>query len=312
MNHPPHLLDCLVVGGGAGGLTAATYLARFRRNVLVVDAGASRLAWIPTTHNYPGFPEGIHGPDLWRRLHEQALRYGAPSIRATVASLERDADGIFTARVGKDELRARTVVLATGAEDVAPPMDWTGEAVTCSCVRYCPVCDGHEAIGKKVAVLGTGSHGFREALFIRHFADELTLFTFGEKWTFTPEERAELEDAGIRVVEQPVTADFDQPNKQVLMRLADGSVEQYATLYSALGLTLRTNLAEQLGAQLDENGEVVCDAHMHTTVDGLYCVGDIAPGLNQICIATGHAAVAATAIHNRLREPGNQNGNAPL
>ena len=66
-------LDCLIIGGGPAGLTAAIYLARFRRRCLVLDAGASRASYIPNSHNYPGFPPGISGPDLLARLREQAV-----------------------------------------------------------------------------------------------------------------------------------------------------------------------------------------------------------------------------------------------
>src|ERR671938_1840853 len=80
-------LDCLVVGGGPGGLSAAIYLARFRRRFLLLDAGESRCDWIPRSHNHPGFPDGIPGPELLERMRAQARRYGAPIERDRVTAL---------------------------------------------------------------------------------------------------------------------------------------------------------------------------------------------------------------------------------
>src|SRR5918997_1789358 len=92
-------MDCLVIGGGPAGLTAAIYLARFRRRFLVVDAGASRAAWIPVSHNHAGHPEGIPGPELLARMRAQAERYGARVERGAVEGLERRGEGSFAARL---------------------------------------------------------------------------------------------------------------------------------------------------------------------------------------------------------------------
>src|SRR5215210_2199336 len=111
------MLDCLVVGGGPSGLIAAIYLGRFRRDVRVIDAGGSRASLIPTSHNYPGFPDGISGRELLVRLREQARRYGAQLTAGNVEHLEQGADCAFRARAGTEVVEARTVILATGAMD---------------------------------------------------------------------------------------------------------------------------------------------------------------------------------------------------
>jgi thioredoxin reductase (NADPH) len=93
MSAPPQTWDCLVVGGGPAGLTAAIYLARFRRSALVIDAGNSRAAAIPKSHNHPGFPDGISGETLLQTLRVQAEEYGAKIASGTVLSLKTTADG---------------------------------------------------------------------------------------------------------------------------------------------------------------------------------------------------------------------------
>src|ERR1700759_4259826 len=139
--------DCVGVGAGPAGLTAAIYLARFRRDVRVIDAGQSRAARIPLSHNHPGFPDGVRGKTLLARMRRQAERYGARVEAGRVVSLERAEDGV---RVGPTlgALRARKVILATGVIDNAPEIAGLEDAVACGLVRICPICDGYEVIGQ--------------------------------------------------------------------------------------------------------------------------------------------------------------------
>src|SRR5688500_16564400 len=109
------MLDCLIIGGGPAGLITSVYLGRYRRTVRVIDAGASRAALIPTSHNYPGWPDGISGHELLLRMREQSRRYGALLTAGKVDRLTRLQDNTFEARAGTETLNARTVVIATGA-----------------------------------------------------------------------------------------------------------------------------------------------------------------------------------------------------
>lgn len=115
-------LDCLIIGAGPAGLIASTYLARYRRNIMVIDAGSSRAALIPVSHNYPGFPDGINGEVLLSRLREQAQQYHVKITQATVNRLDRQEDGLFIAHYGPDRVFARTVILATGGVDIEPKL----------------------------------------------------------------------------------------------------------------------------------------------------------------------------------------------
>jgi thioredoxin reductase (NADPH) len=293
--------DCLIVGGGPAGLTAAIYLARFRRDVRVVDGGGSRASLIPTSHNYPGFPDGISGRELLVRLREQARRYGAVLTDGTVEQLTQVADGHFRAIAGTEIVDARTVLLATGSMDVEPSLPNIKDAIRTGLIRHCPICDGYEVIDREVAVIGRGRKGINEARFLRHYTHKLTLFTLGTPHEISEPERASLEACGIAVVDDALAEVCTQDGAIVGLQTRGGKTYRFDTLYSALGCHVRSELARTIGAACDDVGQIVVDDKLRTTVPGVYAAGDVANDLNQIAVGTGHAAIAATQIHNLLR-----------
>jgi thioredoxin reductase (NADPH) len=295
-------LDAVVIGGGPGGLVAALYLARFGRNFLVLDAGESRAAWIPTSHNQPGFPKGVSGPDLLKRLKRHARRYGAVIKKACVDTLEFNGDG-FDIRAGKRRYCARTVLMATGVIDNEPKLPGLERAIARGLIRICPICDGHEARGQVIGVIGNSAHGVREALFLRTYSDDVTLIHVGEPGTLAAADRRALAAASLPVIETPIQAVRIERNLIAAFTF-EGRPHNFDTVYSGLGSTPRSKLAQQAGAKLDEQGRLIVDDHQNTSVAGLYAAGDLVRGLNQITVAEAEAAIAATDIHNRLRTAG--------
>jgi thioredoxin reductase (NADPH) len=295
----PELTDCLIVGAGPAGLTAAIYLARFHLGAMVIDSGESRAALIPLTRNHAGFPEGITGHDLIARMRRQAERYGAKLRKGVVTQIHSAKNG-FVVSSDAGIVIARSVLLATGVVNRRPPMiasDIHAKALETGRLRYCPICDGFEVTDLSVAVLGTGARGVSEALFLRSYTADLTLVAPEDDHILTPEERTALLEAEITIAGscREIWLDGDA----IVLQIDDG-VHRFDTLYPALGSDIRSELAGQLGADRTGDGCLTADAHQRTTVDGLYAAGDVVLGLDQISHAMGEGGVAATTIRNDL------------
>jgi thioredoxin reductase (NADPH) len=297
-------LDCLIVGGGPAGLTAAIYLARFHLDILVVDDGKGRAASIPCTRNLAGFPGGISGKEVLRRMREQAQLYGARIEDGFVTRLDR-TEGTFTATWGAGSVEAKTVLLATGVTNRRPPMDEElhDEALERGLIRYCPICDGYEVTDKKIGVIGSDSHGVAEAVFIRSFTPDVTLIAPDKSLRLKPEDSLKLKQAEIACIDGPAQA-VAISDKCIVVETADGTFT-FDSVYPALGSDTHTQLAEQAGANLANDRCIVCDDHQRTSVPGLYAAGDVVHGLDQISHAMGEGGVAATTIRNDLarKEP---------
>jgi len=296
--------DCLVVGGGPAGLTAAIYLGRYRRQVVVVDKGNSRASLIPLSHNFAGFPRGIGGTELLARLREQVLNCRVDIINGEVTQLRREGEH-FIATVGNGHeaiIEARTVLLATGIIDRKPEIENWKEAVAKATLRFCPVCDAFEAIDRNVAMYSPTPSRVRHALFMRDYTDRLTLFCHIPDVPLQEHERRELDEAGIRVVESPIAEITLTEELAPVIRLQDGTTHQFDMLYPMMGDIAHSELGTLMGAKCTEDRELITDTRQRTSIPGLYAAGDVVDALNQVNVAIGHAAIAATDIHRYLRE----------
>ena len=293
-------LDCLIIGGGPAGLTAAIYLSRFHLRIMVVDGGKSRAAWIPTSHNHAGYPEGINGEELLRRMREQAQLYGTRIETGQVTKLGKGEDGAWVAEWGSGPVSARSVLLATGVTNRRPPMDMAlhDDAMARGLIRYCPICDGYEVTDKKVAVIGTGEKGAAEARFLRGYTADLTLVSPDLPHELDEADRAELLQLGITLIDGPIEA--IEPGEDSIALVTQGGRHDFISVYPALGSDTHTQLAEMVGASLAGDACVKVDSHQRTGVPGIYAAGDVVLGLDQISHAMGEGGVAATTIRNDL------------
>ncbi|WP_348627672.1 NAD(P)/FAD-dependent oxidoreductase [Rhizobium sp. R634] len=293
--------DCIIIGGGPAGLTAAIYLARYHLSTTVFDDYSSRAATIPVSHNLAGFPKGISGRELLARMRTQLQGYKVQIRIESARQLQKEHDG-YRVVSASGSMRARTVLLATGVTNRKPPMlaERHDEAVARGLIRYCPVCDGFEVTDKRVAVIGCGSRAFAEALFLRSYTTHVTIITPQEEHELSEIEVDRLRDLQIGLQKGPIRS-IDPERDAITVATASG-IGEFSSIYPALGSDVRSKLAAMAGAELSENGCIVVDSHQRSTLPGLYAAGDVVIGLDQIGTAMGQAGIAATAIRNDLNE----------
>jgi len=287
------IADCLVIGAGPAGLTAALYLRRYLRSVVVADHGQSRALSIERTWNFPAFVDGIAGSDLLRRLREQLAGVQGVVRTGEVTGLRVRPDGGFSADSSGQTWQARTVLLATGVVDGVPTLPGTEAVQQRGLLRQCPVCDGYEHRGQRILVLGDGPHAASEAGFLAHYSAQVALVGLNAQPGATSPgvHRLHVKAAWLEALN----------GGGLRLGLLDGSTQDFDVAYAALKVEPRSQLGRRLGAKVDDCGSLVADAHGATSVDGLYAAGDVVSGLDQLIVSASQGAVAATAIHNRLR-----------
>jgi thioredoxin reductase (NADPH) len=291
--------DCIIIGGGPAGLTAAIYLARFRRRLVLLDAGESRAEWIPRSHNHPAFPDGIPGPELLDRMRAQVARFGADHVRDEAARLDREGEE-FRVEAGGKTYRAPAVILATGAIDLMPEMEDAVGHVRKGTVRQCPICDGYEVIDRRIVLLGSGRHAVEEALFLSGYSPDVTIAALGTEPGPDPDQREALRMAGVAILEEPVLG-VTCKDGDVRLDLGHGRSARFDVAYSGMGIEPQTDLVADLRPDLSPDGRLQTDAQQQTSIPGLYAAGDVVTGLNQIAVAMAQGEIAATAVHNAAR-----------
>lgn len=292
----PERYDCVVIGAGPAGLTAATYLARYRRRVLVIDAGESRARWIPVSHNCPGFPFGVGGRELLGHFRAQAEQHDVPFMAGSVTAVRRSEDG-FEIHAAASPVNARMVVLATGIKDRLPEATGIEQAIASGSLRLCAVCDGYEARDESIGVYAPVSEGLSHAGFLRTFSRQVAILSPDDAPP-SSEEQMRAGSMGVAIHAGIRSLSFSARGCDA--ETADRSVERFDTIYPVLGCTPGTRPLAGLEVATDAAGKLVVDGAMETSIPGLFAAGDVVSGLNQISVAVGHAAIAATAIHHRL------------
>jgi len=294
---PADLHDCLIVGAGPAGIMAALYLQRFCRDVLVVDAGRSRTRWIDSSRNCPGFPYGIGGKELLERLRQQAEAHGVRVLSDQVLRVQVTDEG-FVVESESQSWRTRSLIVATGVVDRLPRWPHLEQAIHQGLVRLCAVCDAFEAEDKRIAVYGRAQDGVGHAAFLRTYSTRVSL-VLPPGASLSLEDRQRAVELGIGVLHAPEER-CTLVNGVFCVETADGVKHAHDLVYVSLGATAQTGMLDGLGVLMVTEGEVQVDEKCETSVAGIYAIGDAVSALNQIGVAFGHAAIAATAIHNRL------------
>jgi thioredoxin reductase (NADPH) len=292
--------EVTVVGGGPAGLTAALYTTRLGHDTAVVDRGGGRAAMMADTHNVIGITEDVSGTEFLGTALEQVKRYGADHYRQFVSSAERTEEGRIRLSAGDLTVVTERVVLATGFTDGRPdpPAPRTARGL-----HYCLHCDAYILVDAPVYVMGNGSSAAHVAMIMLNFTDDVDLLLNGDDPEWSDETDRQLRAHPVDIVGEEVTGiENDDEGWLAAMEFEDGTRREYRGGFAMYGAEYNTDLAEGLGCDLNDDGTIAVDDHGATSVDGVYAVGDVTPGHNQIPTAMGEGARAGLDIHYDLRE----------
>jgi thioredoxin reductase len=297
--------ECIVVGAGAAGLSAALVLGRAQRRTLVIDAGEqSNLA----AHGIGGLlgQDGRPAADFYAAGREELAAYPAVELRdGQVVGGERLDSGFVLELADGSRETARRVLLATGMEYRYPSLPGIAERWGRS-VFHCPFCHGWEVRGRPLAVLDRGATGAQRAILLRAWSEEVTLLSDGPA-ELDAEQAGRLRAAGVAVDERPVAGLRGPEDTLTAVVFADGGEHPCHGLLVPVTLHQRSPLAEQLGATTVEAriaaDAVEIDASFHTNVPGLSAAGDATPHMPSVAnaVAAGSSA-AAMIVHGLMDE----------
>ncbi|MDQ3045235.1 MAG: NAD(P)/FAD-dependent oxidoreductase [Chloroflexota bacterium] len=301
MKSPTENCDVLIVGGGPAGLSAAVYLARACRSVVVMDCDRpGRSDWPQVNQNYLGFPEGIAAAELVELGRAQVERFGGQIQEGEVAELiplVGDAKG-FEARGPGLSISARAAVLATGVRDHWVEFPGHEEFIGIT-MHWCIVCDGYEMQGQRVLVVGNTDETVDEAIQMRRFTPKVTVLSNRGSVGITPAATMRLKTAKIPLVIGCIaSARAKEPGHFTSVCLEDGAELKLDHLFSAQGAEPNNALARALEVSLDEEGYILTDKDGQTNVPGIWAAGDVTRrSSHQIITAANEGANAGTAIN---------------
>jgi thioredoxin reductase len=302
--------DCIVVGAGPAGLSAALFLARYRRRVLVFHHDSPRNLYSHGVHGFLGH-HGILPADLLARGRDEVRQHGGIIAKGCVTRAERVGDGHFLVAAGDAQddglsgveiFHARRLLLATGLRDVTPDCPGFREFYGRS-VFHCPDCDGYEVSGKRVAVYGGGKQTVGFTLGMLTWTDHLTLIAPAGEERISDEHRAQLASANIPVLDQEIERleGEAETGKLEHVHFTGGDALRCDGLFFNLGTFPASQLHESLGCRLDpECGLVWVDDEQQTSAAGVYAAGDITPRSQLAVVAAAEGAMAAIHIHKSL------------
>lgn len=292
------IYDVLIVGAGPGGLTAAIYTSRANMSTIIVDRGVpgGQLQNTAEIENFPGFSH-ISGPDLAQNMFEHATKFGAKYKYGDVKSIKQSPNKTFDVEVGKQIIKARSVIIATGTKyktlGVPGEKEFTGRGVS-----WCAVCDGAFYKDKHVAVVGGGDSAVEEAVYLTKFASKVTVIHRRDKFRAQPilVDRM-LKNEKINVIFNSTVEEIngDKVVTSVSVKDIHGNLSALDCdgVFEYVGMNPVSEFIRGLNIT-DENGWIITDSSMKTSIDGIYAVGDVRKDtIRQVVTATGDGCVAA-------------------
>ncbi|MBI5668949.1 MAG: NAD(P)/FAD-dependent oxidoreductase [Chloroflexi bacterium] len=295
--------EVLVIGGGPAGLSAALYLARYKRRTALFDTRQGRAYWYQTNHNVLGFPGGIAARRLCELGRRQLADYPHVTIHEQRVNDIRMVGDTFVAIGPDEEWCGRAVIFCTGVVDHYPEFEGWQQYVGRS-MFWCITCDGYDSQGRRVVVVGNTNAAAAEALQLQRFTDQLTVLTNSRENHITLEFQERLRRARIPLLHDRIATVRGRNGQFEALLTVDGRCLELDWLFNQQGATPRSELAARLGVALDAHGYILTDTEQKTTVPGVYAAGDVTRLYShQIVTAAHEGGQAASAANYYLYPP---------
>jgi len=299
--------DIIIIGAGPGGLTAGIYAGRQGTRNLIIDrdlaGGIGRE--VPEMENYPGF-DSISGLELIEKMKAQATKNTElHEMEEVVEITKSDEEYRFTVKTTKDEYQTKTVILATGSShrhlDAKGEDEFLGKGVS-----YCATCDGFFFQGRDIIMVGGGNSALQEALYLNNLGANVTLIHRRDEFRAQKHLQDQIKEAGINTIMNATVEEIKGEMLVESVTLKDTVTGELSELpvngvFISVGYVPHTELAQQLGVELDESGHIIIDNDQKTNVDYVYAIGDVCIGLKQWIVACGEGAVAATSAFHDIQ-----------
>lgn len=296
------IFDSIILGGGPAGLSAAVYLGRFLRRVVVIDSDSGRSTGPQLNENYLGFPKGIKASRLRELGRRQAERFGAEFVQGSIHTGVREKDSfLLTGDCG--EWRGRSVIIATGVTDIWPGFPYVHRYIGRS-LFWCITCDGHRTRDQRTLLIGAEDEAVTTACQFLRFTKKLTFAATGagDGTGVSPAGLEQLKENGIAVVEGVVER-VTGSGGQVTRAFINGQLIETDLIFSLLGSVPNSSLAAQLGVILDKRGSICIDDEQRTNVPNVYAAGDVTGSYaHQVTSAVHEGATAAQTANYELYE----------
>lgn len=292
------LYDCIIIGGGPSGLTCAIYLARFRRNVLVIDNGHYRNYASQGIHGYLGY-DGINPSQLLKVARSEALGYGANFVNGTANRLDKKQEH-WEVKVDNKKFSSKKVVMAYGIRDVLPDIrgfkKYYGKYIF-----HCPVCDGYEVRGKTVGIVGDILKGQGMAYELRQWAERIILFTNGSKEDLSSRVRKRLKSFNIEIYRERLKS-FNVKKKSGRYLISEsGKIISIDFIFFGTEVKNSCTLAEDLNCSINRsNNKIITNRKYETNLKGVFAVGDLVEGPQLVITACSKGAIAAIEINKQI------------
>lgn len=298
--------DIIIIGAGPGGLTAGIYAGRQGTKNLIIDrdlaGGLGRE--VPEMENYPGF-DNISGLELIEKMKAQATKNTELHEMEEVLEITQSDDEYrFTVKTNKGEYLSKTVILATGSShrhlEAKGEEEYKGKGVS-----YCATCDGFFFAGRDIIMVGGGNSALQEALYLKNLGANVTLVHRRDEFRAQKHLQNMIREKEIPTIMNATVEEIKGDMLVESVTLKDtqtGELKDIETngVFISVGYLPHTELAKQLGVELDETGHIIIDKDQKTNVDYVYAIGDVCVGLKQWVVACGEGAVAATSAYNDL------------